>query len=318
MFIQTGITVFSAIFQLFFISLAAGILVRKNVVSKPQIQVLSAVTVNIFLPCMIMAKTLIRFHPEEMTGWWIMPVSGVLMIMAGLIFSGLLFQFQPQKRPFMTLASMQNAIYIVLPIGQILFADQFDLFALYCFLLVLGLNPVMWSIGKVMISGQKQINIQWKDFITPPLMAIFVSVAAVFTQLSTLIPKPIIASMDLLGQGTVPLAVFILGATIGSISFKDMPSLKDTLIVTGVKFVLIPSTVFAILYYGKFHTTMPLFCSLMIIQAASPPATNLIIIVENYGGDTPSVSSMMLIQYLVCILAMPLWIAAWQFTVGLY
>ncbi len=316
MLIQTGLTVFSAIFQLFLISLAAGILVRKNLVSKPQIQVLSAVTVNIFLPCLIMAKTLTQFHPEAFTRWWILPVAGVLLIATGLVFSGLLFRFNPAKRPFMTLASMQNAIYIVLPIGQVLFADQFDRFALYCFLMVMGLNPVMWSVGKVMISGQTQGGIHWKDFITPPLVAIFISIAAVFTHISSFIPESVVASMDLLGQATVPLAVFILGATIGSISLKNMPSLKDTLIVTGVKFVLVPSAVFAILYYGKVYTSMPLFCSLMMIQAASPPATNLIIIVENYGGDTPSVSSMMLIQYLVCILAMPMWISAWQFIVG--
>lgn len=316
MLIQTGLTVFSAIFQLFLISLAAGILVRKNFVSKPQIQVLSAVTVNVFLPCLIMAKTLAQFHPEAFTLWWILPVSGVLMIGCGLVFSGFLFRFNPEKRPFMTLASMQNAIYIVLPIGQVLFADQFDRFALYCFLMVMGLNPVMWSVGKVMISGQAQGRIQWKDFITPPLVAIFISVAAVFTRVSSFIPESVVASLDLLGQATVPLAVFILGATIGTITLKSLPSLKDILIVAGVKFVLVPSAVFAILYYGKVYASMPLFCSLMMIQAASPPATNLIIIVENYGGDTPSVSSMMLIQYLACILAMPLWISAWQYTIS--
>ena len=69
MFIQTGITVFSAIFQLFLISFAAGMLVRKNLISKSQIQVLSNVTINIFLPCLIIAKTLIRFHPEELKNW---------------------------------------------------------------------------------------------------------------------------------------------------------------------------------------------------------------------------------------------------------
>ncbi|CCK82099.1 AEC family transporter [Desulfobacula toluolica] len=316
MFIQTGITVFSAIFQLFLISFAAGILVRRNIVSKSQIQALSVVTVNIFLPCLIIAKTLIRFHPENFTNLWILPVSGILIVMIGLAFSGLAFQLKPEKKPLMILSSMQNAVYIVLPIGQILFADQFDLFALYCFLLVLGLTPVMWSIGKVMISGKKESRIHWKDFITPPFVAIFISVAAVFTHLSTFIPKSVIASIDLLGQATVPLAVFILGATIGSISFKDMPPLRDILIVTAVKFVLVPSTVFAILYYGKFYISMPLFCSLMMIQAAAPPATNLILIVKNYGGDTQSISSMMFIQYLICILMMPLWIAAWQYTVG--
>lgn len=316
MFIQTGITVFSAIFQLFLISSAAGLLVRKNIISPSQIHALSAVTVNIFLPCLITAKILTRFHPDEFTNWWILPLSGIFMVMIGLIFSALLFKMKKEKRPLMTLASMQNAVYIVLPIGQILFADQFDLFALYCFLLVLGLNPVMWSVGKVMISGNTEDKIHWKDFITPPLLAIFISVTAVFTHISSFMPQPVIAAMDLLGQATVPLAVFILGATIGSISLKKLPSLKDTLIVTTVKFILLPSTVFAILYSGQFHLSMPLFCSMMMIQASSPPAANLILIVKNYGGDTQSVSSMMLIEYLLSLLVMPMWIAAWQYTAG--
>ncbi|SLM32144.1 hypothetical protein MTBBW1_60044 [Desulfamplus magnetovallimortis] len=50
----------------------------------------------------------------------------------------------------------------------------------------------------------------------------------------------------------------------------------------------------------------------MVIQASSPPATNLILIVKNYSGDNNSISSMMFLQYLICILAMPLWLALWQ------
>ena len=313
MFIQTGTTVFSAIFQLFLVSLAAGILVRKQIVSRSQVQALSAVTVNVFLPCLIAAKILVQFDPGNVTNWWLLPVSGVFIILIGLAFSVLFFRLKPEKRPLMALASIQNAIYIVLPIGQILFVDQFDRFALYCFLLALGLNPVMWSVGKILISGEKDTRIRWKDFVTPPLVATFISIVAVFTHVSVFVPGPVIASMDLLGQATVPIAVFILGATMGSISFRKLPPLKDILTVALVKFVLLPVTVFAILYYGKFYVSMPLFCSLMMIQAASPPATNLILIVENYGGDAQSVSSMMLIQYLICILAIPVWIVLWQF-----
>ncbi len=265
MFIQTCITVFNAIFQLFLISFAAGVIVRKNFISISQVHALSIVTVNIFLPCLIIAKTVIRFHPEEFPNWWILPLAGVLIVLIGLVFSGLLFKLKPEKRPLMALSSMQNGIYIVLPIGQIIFADQFDLFALYCFLLIMGLNPIMWSLGKVMISGDKESRIHLKDFITPPLAAVFISVAAVFTKLTVFIPEPVIASIDLLGQATVPAAVFVLGATMGSISLKKWPPISD------------------------------------------------ILIVKSYGGNTQTVSAMMLIQYLVCILMMPVWIAAWQF-----
>ncbi|WP_022667360.1 AEC family transporter [Desulfospira joergensenii] len=312
MFIQTITTVSGAIFQLFLISFAAGLLVRRRIVSNSQVKALSEATVNIFLPCLIMAKTLIRFRPEEFGNWWLLPVAGLIILILGLLFSAVLFRLNPEKRPFMTLASMQNAIYIPLPIGQILFPDQFDLFALYCFLVALGLNPFMWSVGKVMLSGGKKTRIQLRDFITPPLAAIFISIALVFSGLSSHIPGTLIASMDLLGQATVPLAVFVLGATIGAISFRDMPLGKDIFIVSGVKFVLIPLAVFVLLYFTKFHSAMPLFCSLMMIQACSPPATNLILIVKTYGGDVQAVSGMMLIQYLLSILAMPLWIALWQ------
>ena len=73
MFVQTCIIVFSAIFQLFLICLAAGILVRKKIISTQQVQALSAVTVNVFLPCLILAKTLIQFHPDSFSNWWILP-----------------------------------------------------------------------------------------------------------------------------------------------------------------------------------------------------------------------------------------------------
>lgn len=157
----------------------------------------------------------------------------------------------------MTLASMQNGIYIVLPIGEIVFTDQFDLFAIYCFLLVLGLNPVMWSLGKVMISGNREAGIRLKDFITPPLTAIVFSVIAVLSRLVLVIPEAVISAMDLLGQATVPAAVFVLGATMGTISLRQMPKAGDIGIVVLVKFILIPAGVFAVLFLLNIHEALP-------------------------------------------------------------
>lgn len=315
MFLTTVSTIFSAIFQLFIISAAAAILVRKRVLSQIQIQSLSTVTINVFLPCLIISKTVTKFDPTTFPLWWTLPLSGALLVLAGLLFSSVLFRMNPDKRPLLPLASMQNSIYIVLPIGKILYPDQFDLFALYCFLLSMGLTPLMWSVGKVLISGKREVGVKWRDFITPPLVATLFSISIVFTGLSPLLSQTLIAPVDLLGQATVPLAVFILGATLGSISLTDMPSVSDTLIIAAVKFMLLPLTVFGLLYMAGLYHTMPLFSSLMIIQASSPPATNLILIVKNYGGDSHSISGMMLLQYLFCILAMPIWLALWQLLV---
>ena len=315
MFLTTVLTIFRPIFELFLISAAAGVLVRKNIVSQTQIRSLSGVTINVFLPCLIISKTISQFDPAGFPLWWTLPLSGVLMVLGGMLLSGCLLRFRQDKLSLLPMASMQNGIFIVLPIGLVLFPDQFDLFALYCFLLIMGITPLMWSIGKVLITGKKNVRIQWRDFITPPLTATLVSILLVFSGLSTLLPSPLMGAMDLLGQATVPLAVFVLGATLGTISYKDMPPPADFFIVAVVKFILIPSIVFSILYTAGLYRSMPLFSSMMIIQSSSPPATNLILMVRSYGSDTPSISSMMLLLYILCLPAMPLWLALWRMAV---
>ncbi|MBF0113393.1 MAG: AEC family transporter, partial [Desulfamplus sp.] len=140
----------------------------------------------------------------------------------------------------------------------------------------MGLTPIMWSIGKVLIVGKKDVGIEFKDFITPPLIATIISILLVFTGLSSILPQTLISPIDLLGQATVPLAAFILGATLGMISLTDVPPLKDICIVAAVKFILVPLTVFLVLYTTEIYKTMPLFSNMLIIQASSPPATNLI------------------------------------------
>jgi predicted permease len=316
MFLPTFSTVFSAVFQVFIISAAAGVMVRAKIVSQAHIQALSTVTVNIFLPCLIVVKTVSQFDPTGFALWWILPLSGVLIALSGLGMAALLFGTDPKKQPFVSMASFQNAVYIVLPIGQLVYPDQFDRLALFCFLLILGQSPIMWSVGKVLVSGRQDAAIVWKDFVTPPLVATLAAIFLVVSGTSAILPQNLLSAMDLLGQATVPLAVFILGATLGSIALKDMPPLQDVFRVAGVKFVLVPGMAFAVMYGLDFYQTLPLFCSLIILQTSSPPATNLILMVRNYGGDTQAVASMMLLQYLVCILAMPLWLSLWHAAVG--
>jgi len=118
--------------------------------------------------------------------------------------------------------------------------------------------------------------------------------------------------MDLLGEATVPLANFILGAVLGSISFRIRPYIADALRVAGVKLLLIPLLALLILHFTKWFSDDALLCNFFILQAASPPATGLILQVKNYGGDVQKVSSLMLVCYSLCVLTLPFWLALWH------
>jgi predicted permease len=313
-FVSSFITMFDAVAKIMAIAIIAGILVRKKIVKQEYIKGLSEITVIVLLPSLIFTKTISTFKPDETVGWWILPLIGMILPLVGILLSTVFFHKRPKHlKNIISLAAFPNAAYLVLPIGQIIFPEQFDQFALYCFLFIMGYNPMLWSLGKYYSTlTNDSYRFKFKELITPPLVANIASVLIVLIGLHKFIPDIIFQPVDLIGSATVPIATFVLGATLGGISFKIWPKLSDIIKVTLIRFVFIPSIMVGVLFYFNVHHYSTLFATFLIIESCAAPATNLIVMVRKYGGDTQQMGSLMLIMYFTAILAMPLWVAFWN------
>lgn len=313
-FIQAFGGMFSAVAKIFLIAFAAGILVKKDVIKQEYIKGLSELTVKILLPALIFSKTILSFAPESTPGWWVLPLIGFFSPVVFLGIAALFFlkdfKNQLSKLP---VAAFQNAGYLVLPIGQILYPQQFDEFALYTFLLILGFNPALWSIAKVLITKTAEDSkFKIKDVITPPLVANLIALFLVFINVHKQIPEIIIDPIDLMGTATVPMATFILGATLGTVSLKKLPPFSDIFKILFIKFGIIPGMAVFILYYFNVAAKSSILADFIIIEASAAPAANLILMVRKYGGDAQKTGSLMLVAYFMAIPIMPLWIALWK------
>ena len=150
-FYSSFISVFIALAKIFFVALIAGLLIRKKILPQSFIQILSRLTVNVLLPCLIFSNILQHFEPWQLSFWWVIPLISVAMIGIGVGAAAIFFAGElPEKKNMLPLAGMQNAGYLVLPLGKILYPEQFDEFSLYCFLYILGMTPILWSVGKVL------------------------------------------------------------------------------------------------------------------------------------------------------------------------
>jgi len=303
-----------ALARIFIIIIVAGFLVRKNIISQIQIDALSKITVIVLLPSLVFSNTIQYFNPESLPFWWMLPIIGVVMSLIGvLIASGIFAVDFNKKKNYIAISSMQNAGYLVLPIGQVLYPNHFTEFALFSFLFILGYNPALWTLGKYLVTSTgTKIEFSYKTLITPPAVANVVSLILVLLGLQSIFPKSIVSSVDLLGQAAVPIATFILGATLGSVSLRKFPHVFDVVRVIVVKYILLPIVTIFILNFFNIGETHPLLADFFIIQAAAAPATGLIIQVRAYGGDVQKVASMMIVTYVVCLVAMPFWIAIWH------
>jgi predicted permease len=305
-----------AIAVIFLIILVSVVMSRHGLITQAQIDGLSSATVKLFLPCLIFAKVVEHFRPASQPGWWTLPLAGIAMALVGTGIGALAFAGQlPAKRDMLPIAGMQNAGYLVLPVGLALFPGRFDTFAVYVFLFVLGYNPVLWSIGKILVTGNRGQKPQLRDLITPPLVANLVGIAAALGGAGRVMPAPVLDAIDLVGTAAVPVATIVLGAVLGSVSVRFRSHLGDAARAMTVKFVILPAITVIVLQAARLHAANPLLAEFFVIEAASAPAVGLILMVRTYGGTEQRVGTVMLLSYIACTLALPAWIAAWRLIV---
>jgi len=306
-----------AIAVIFLVVLVSVIMARRGFVTPTQIDGLSAATVNLLLPCLIFAKVVEHFEPASQPGWWTLPLAGIVIALVGTGLGAVAFIGQlPDKRDMLPLAGMQNAGYLVLPVGMALYPDRFDTFAVYVFLFVLGFNPILWGFGKILVTGNGGQRPQLSDLLTPPLVANLVGIAAALSGAGRLLPAPVLDAIDLVGTAAVPVATVVLGAVLGSISVRFRSHLGDAVRAMTVKFFILPLIVLFVLQAVRLHATNPLLAEFFIIEAASAPAVGLVLMVRTYGGNEQRVGTAMFLSYAVCMLALPAWIAVWRIITG--
>ncbi len=307
----------SAISSIFLVMLIAGLMVRRNVLTKSQVSGLSAATVNLFLPCLIFTKVTETLDPKSLPGWWALPLAGIAMALVGTGIGAVFFLGRlPAQKDLLPLAGMQNAGYLVLPVGLAMFPDQFDSFALYVFLFILGYNPILWSLGKILVSGNTREKTSLRDLVTPPLIANLVAIAFALSGASKLIPRPALTALELLGSAAVPVATLVLGAVLGGIGVRVRPYLADATRALAVKLLVLPAVTITVLHLTGLHLTNPLLAEFFVIEAAAAPAVATVLQVKTYGGDELKVGSVMFLSYLACMVTLPAWVAVWRLIAG--
>jgi predicted permease len=301
-----------AILKVFLIIAGSALLVRHGVLDQRSVSGLSDATVLLLLPCLIFSKVVDTFDPRAVQLWWALPLTGIAMAAVGLALAAMAFAHElPAKRNMLPLASMQNAGYLVLPVGLALYPRRFDQFAVYCFLFILGFNAILWSVGKLLATGGAG-STGWRGLVTPPLVANLAAVACVFTGAGRLLPEIAMDAVRLVGEAAVPVATVVLGGVLGGVRLRLRPHLWDAARVLVIKLGVLPLLTIFVLLAVKLESVDSLLTRFLVLEAASAPAVGIMLQVRTYGGDEAKVGSIMLAAYAACALTLPFWLAAWE------
>jgi|GEM_PF-421168 len=314
-FLQAFSGAFSAILKIALVVIAVALLRRKQIITDAHLKGLATTIIALLLPCMIFTNLIKNFDPSQMPNWWIVPIGSFVIMVIGVGAGLILFRKSlPEKKEMLNLCGIHNGGYLVLPLIHHLFPDNHKLYELYTFLFIIMLFPLIWSLGKYLTCPIASENgFSFKALFTPPFWANIFGLAIILIGWTKYIPETIVDGASLLGEGTIPVVMVILGGSLGSITFSLKGFIRDALSTIAVKLILVPGAVLAIVLLTPLSQILPnTLCLFFVIQAACPPSTATLIQLQHYGGNLQKNGSIIILHYLAIIITLPFWIALYS------
>jgi malate permease and related proteins len=310
-------TTVTAISSVFLVGLIGYVSVKRRLLSHTGVTELARLLVDFILPAMLFYAMFTQYTHDK-ASMLIYTGCGQISLIATGIVAGIalsrLFRVKSHKGTIATLCSMQNNVYLPLPIAMALLPPELRakaLFIIGCF--VMFFTPTLWSLGVVLISGRRDAGGGWaaraRDALNPPFLAAILGLLTkiLFIELGWEMPQLILSATKMIGDATTPLAMIVLGGLLAEAQWSRDFEPRAIIVVTVVKLILLPAlTILAVRNFGKLD---PVFTFILALEAAAPPATNISLVAKRFGGNTSLIALTLFITYMISMVTIPIWMS---------
>lgn len=308
MFFGTFGIISLAVAQIFLLGAIGYFLMKRNVLGETGLDILSRLVVEITLPLLIFCQLTRDFKFDLYPHWWVFPLLSILIIAMGIVIGSVFLGFIKgihRKMQFLSLVGFQNSGYLPLAlIAALLPKYQSGTMFIYLFLFLLGFNFLVWSFGVFLLSLHEKKKFEWGSMFNPPVVATLLSLFLVSLNLNRFLPDTIIRPLRMVGDCTLPLAMFVVGGSLALIRLKHI-DVKSILLVALVKLIILPAL--GLLFIMRFKPP-ELLGLLIIMQLAVPPATSLSVIVRHYKKEDLIISQGIFFGHLLSLVTLPLFL----------
>ncbi|KAB2642540.1 MAG: hypothetical protein DVB26_02245 [Verrucomicrobia bacterium] len=269
---------------------------------------------SVMLPCFILDQILgaevLRSGAVVVWGMGL----GFGLLLSGLLTAWLVARIMGLERgtglrTFTVAAGCQNYGFTAIPVLSILWGSSA---CAMLFVHNIGVEVAMWSVGVMIISGQRELP--WRKLVNGPIIAVGIGLLLVALGLDRPLggplhdlTAPLRKVISLLGVGAFPVAILITGASMVGIAETARPSWKIIGGAVVVRLLLAPGLILAAAKY------LPLVLELrqvLVVQAAMPAAMTPIMLARLYGGRPAVAVHVVLATTLGSLLSLP-WIIFW-------
>jgi len=277
-----------------------------------------AVTINVLFPLYFIHDLSRNWEAAADAGWgWMLGSFFACVVMVGLqgligkcltIYTKGLASDQP--REMVALFALHNAGYIPIPIMRALASGPI---LVYVFIYTLAFNAVFWTVA---VGYFRQGSRSFIFRPNMPMVGLALGLVIAATDLYRFVPDGTVQVLDSAVPVALDLVLVVLGGILASIPREDLKYRSEFGRLVFWKMLIYPAVVLAALWLapiaglpGELAYALP---PALVIQAAAPPATNIMIVARAYGSEEQVhfAGSAIIVTYVAAILTLPLFMAA--------
>jgi predicted permease len=311
-------------------SLPGFLLVRFKILNGESLRLIGKIVVYAALPALLATKLADSISLDTLSDLWIFPVSAAISIFGAYGIARFANLFLKEKSEFKgvlyTASALGNAAYLPIPLIVAIcavfpyFSDKPDAAAkgiTFISAFIVAFSPLSWIFGYNTISA-KDHKIELKYFFPPPVIGIIIGMLIGMTPfLKNLFCTsdgffyPLFESWRIVSAAAIPLAMIVLGGRFALPPQKaSIPNKLITAVAT-IKLFILPSVaigyVFLLRYWGIINND-PMIALIIIIEAAVPPANNLILMASMHKVNEHATAKTLFICYTISTVTLTLFI----------
>ena len=282
--------------------MAVGLILRKLGIVGPQARKdLTAVVLNVILPCNIVTSFITDVSAELIGDCIQILVISIGIQLAMLVYGSLLSRGEDASRAMNIRYAIicSNAGFLGNPVAEGVFGPiGLMLASIY----LIPQRIMMWSEGLSIYSGTSDKKATLKKVLTHPcVIACIIGIVLLLT--GYVPPKIIMTPVSTLGRCNTAMSMLVIGMILAEIDLKDMID-RSVIRYTIHRLVIIPLAILLIL---KFLPVDPLVRGLSVLLAAMPAGATTSMLASKYERDPQFAVKLVVFSTLCSIPAIIIW-----------
>lgn len=296
--------ILTSLVMIFLIIIPGIIFRKKDIISAAQSDGISSLAVNITWPCLVVDAMQMDFSAA------VLKDSGYMMAAAMVVFAmtavvtlvlSKLLRLDNSKRyitAFMLLFG--NTGFIGIPVIRALYGTEAVFFAA---ILEMVNDVVIFTIGMMLIqmSAGAKLRFEPKLFLNPGLIGVIVGLLLFLLDIR--LPEVIGGAVEMVGDATTPLTMFLIGYQLGGLKAKEILKDASIYVISFTKLLIVP--VLALIVLRVAVGDFSLLEKVLIMSFAMPAGSVSVIFSQQYRGETAFATKTVLLSTLFSIVTIP-------------